>query len=131
MPPLVPNRSDTALIRWQRAEGAILFAVAIWIYSGGDAPFALWLAVIVFFLPDVSFLGYVLGPKPGAMAYNAVHVYAFGAVVWVFGTAIESPLWAGCGLLWLAHSGFDRALGYGLKSTAGFQDTHLGRIGRG
>lgn len=131
MPPPVLDRSETTLIRWQRVEGAVLFAVAIGGYAGGDAPVALWLAVIVFFLPDLSFLGYVFGPKAGAWAYNAVHVYAFGAVVWAVGMVIESPLCAGCGLLWLAHSGFDRALGYGLKSTNGFQDTHLGRIGKG
>lgn len=34
------------------------------------------------------------------------------------------------GALWLAHIGFDRALGFGLKEVSGFQDTHLGRIGR-
>ena len=34
-------------------------------------------------------------------------------------------------MIWCAHIGFDRALGYGLKSAAGFEFTHLGRIGRG
>ena len=34
------------------------------------------------------------------------------------------------GLIWLAHIGFDRALGYGLKSASGFRDTHLGAPGR-
>ena len=33
-------------------------------------------------------------------------------------------------LIWAAHIGFDRTLGYGLKSDAGFAQTHLGRIGR-
>jgi hypothetical protein len=33
-------------------------------------------------------------------------------------------------LIWLAHCGFDRALGYGLKYEAGFGFTHLGHIGR-
>ena len=33
------------------------------------------------------------------------------------------------GLIWLAHIGFDRALGYGLKYTQGFRYTHLGRVG--
>jgi hypothetical protein len=30
----------------------------------------------------------------------------------------------------VAHIGFDRMLGYGLKHASGFGDTHLGRIGR-
>jgi hypothetical protein len=33
-------------------------------------------------------------------------------------------------LIWLAHIGMDRSLGYGLKLPTAFQDTHLGRIGR-
>lgn len=33
------------------------------------------------------------------------------------------------GELWVAHAGFDRMLGYGLKSPEGFTVTHLGTIG--
>ena len=33
-------------------------------------------------------------------------------------------------LIWMAHIGMDRALGYGLKYQKGFGFTHLGRIGR-
>ena len=33
-------------------------------------------------------------------------------------------------LIWAAHIGFDRMLGYGLKYPTGFGDTHLGAIGR-
>ena len=42
---------------------------------------------------------------------------------------MSNGLIAGGGL-WLAHVGIDRMLGYGLKQAGGFQDTHLGRIGR-
>ena len=34
-------------------------------------------------------------------------------------------------MIWLAHIGIDRALGYGLKYFDGFAFTHLGRIGKG
>lgn len=34
------------------------------------------------------------------------------------------------GLVWLAHIGLDRLLGYGLKYRDHFQHTHLGRLGR-
>ena len=33
-------------------------------------------------------------------------------------------------MIWLAHIGIDRALGYGLKYSTGFGFTHLGRIGK-
>jgi hypothetical protein len=34
------------------------------------------------------------------------------------------------GTVLLFHSAFDRLLGYGLKHRTGFQDTHLGRVGK-
>jgi hypothetical protein len=33
------------------------------------------------------------------------------------------------GLIWLAHIGADRLLGYGLKYDDHFQHTHLGQLG--
>ena len=42
----------------------------------------------------------------------------------------DSELQLALALIWLAHIGFDRLLGYGLKSTEGFGFTHLGRIGK-
>jgi Domain of unknown function (DUF4260)/Transposase domain (DUF772) len=39
------------------------------------------------------------------------------------------PLLSCAGVIWCAHIGFDRALGYGLKYSAGFGFTHLGLIG--
>jgi hypothetical protein len=32
------------------------------------------------------------------------------------------------GLIWTAHIGVDRAIGYGLKYRSGFKDTHLQRV---
>jgi hypothetical protein len=66
----------------------------------------------------------------GAFCYNAVHIYAFGAASLAIGLMMPTPLLVVLGALWLAHSGFDRMLGYGLKSPDGFSFTHLGRIGK-
>jgi hypothetical protein len=44
--------------------------------------------------------------------------------------AAPSPIAIYIALIWLAHIGIDRMLGYGLKYGAGFAFTHLGRIGR-
>jgi hypothetical protein len=46
------------------------------------------------------------------------------------GFGMASPLTLSIAMIWLAHIGFDRALGYGLKYSAGFGFTHLGRIGK-
>jgi hypothetical protein len=48
----------------------------------------------------------------------------------VTGFALASPLVLSIAMIWMAHIGIDRALGYGLKYSAGFTFTHLGRIGR-
>jgi hypothetical protein len=47
------------------------------------------------------------------------------------GPEADQPWITAVGFLWLGHAGFDRMLGYGVKLPSGFQDTHLGRIGRG
>ena len=47
----------------------------------------------------------------------------------VAGFATNEPLILSIAMIWLAHIGIDRALGYGLKYSAGFGFTHLGRIG--
>ncbi len=87
--------------------------------------------MLVFFVPDLSFVAYLAGPKVGAIGYNAVHLYGFGLVVIAAGAVAAVPLLTTLGLLWLGHAGLDRMFGYGLKLATGFQDTHLGRIGRG
>ena len=46
------------------------------------------------------------------------------------GMALSAPLIMSLAMIWLAHIGIDRALGYGLKYAAGFGFTHLGRIGK-
>lgn len=117
-------------IRWQRLEGACVCISALMLFAFlGDAV-AWWLAVILFFAPDISFAGYLAGPRVGAVVYNLVHVYAFGTVILAFGIGLGAPVMASLGALWVAHAGFDRMLGYGLKSPDGFTVTHLGTIGR-
>jgi len=111
-----------------RIEGAAVFAVALAAYAqfgAGWGTFALWLLV-----PDLSLLGYLAGPRVGALLYNAAHSYAGPALLLALGLFAAMP-WAVAGsLIWLVHIGLDRALGYGLKYAAGFAFTHLGRIGK-
>ncbi len=115
---------------WQRFEGLTVFVGGLGLLWHAGLPFGWWVAVLVFLLPDVSFAGYAAGPRIGALAYNTVHIYGFGVVMAVAGQLTGLPWLAACGLLWLAHSGFDRMMGYGLKLPTGFSDTHLGTIGR-
>lgn len=118
-------------IIWQRIEAGVLFALGLGVFVQAGATVPLWLALVLFFAPDLSFAGYLGGPRVGAFCYNLVHHYGFGAGLVLLGYALALPMIVAIGGLWLAHSGFDRVLGYGLKSTRGFSFTHLGRIGRG
>lgn len=116
-------------IVWQRIEAAIVFVTAIALLAYLDHSLTWWLAAIIFLLPDVGLAGYALGPKAGAVVYNVLHVYAIGMVLLAVGFAIDAGTVAALGALWMGHAGFDRMLGFGLKSPEGFKITHLGNIG--
>jgi hypothetical protein len=127
-PVRVAGRSVSGGVRTVlRLEGAAAFVGAISIY--GHTGFS-WLALVVLFLaPDLSMLAYLVGPRAGALAYNLVHTYALALPVALAGFALGSPVASTLGLILIAHIGFDRMLGYGLKYASGFGDTHLGRAG--
>ena len=109
-----------------RVEGIAVLAAALVLYF--DSGFGWLLLLVLFLAPDLSMLGYLAGPRVGAMSYDVVHSYALpialGALGVVSGTDLEMQL----ALIWLAHIGIDRALGYGLKYPTGFKDTHLQRV---
>jgi hypothetical protein len=91
-----------------RLEGLTLFGGMTLLYAvwGGSW----WIYAILFLVPDLSYMA------PVAMMTS--------------GFALASPFWLSVAMIWMAHIGIDRALGYGLKYSAGFTFTHLGRIGR-
>jgi hypothetical protein len=111
-----------------RLEGLALFAGMTLLYAvwGGSW----WLYLILFLAPDISFIAYLSGPRFGAMIYNAMHSYLIPVPLMTLGFGLEAPLLLSIAIIWLSHIGFDRALGYGMKYSAGFGFTHLGRIGR-
>lgn len=111
---------------WLRAEGLATLAIAVVLYARADYSWALF--AILFLAPDVSFTGYLAGPRLGAAAYNSLHSYV-GPLL-LAGVLLAADGSLAVPLIWGAHIGFDRVLGYGLKYPSGFTDTHLGRIGR-
>jgi Domain of unknown function (DUF4260) len=118
---------------WLRLEGLAALLGATLLYRMFHLPWS-WF-FLLFLAPDLSMLGYLAGPRLGALAYNLGHTYAMAVVVLGAGLVAEitgRPRLAllDVGLIWCAHIGFDRLLGYGLKSPEGFAFTHLGPIGR-
>jgi hypothetical protein len=111
---------------WLRLEGLVVLLFAVYLYAGAGRSWVVF--AMLFFLPDISFAGYLAGPRVGAAVYNVAHSYVGALLLAVALLATgATPIWA---LIWAAHLGFDRALGYGLKYPTGFADTHLGQIGR-
>lgn len=111
-----------------RLEGAVLLGLAILLYARLERSW--WLFVLLVLAPDVGMLGYVRGTRVGAVAYNLFHTYLLPAVLAAIGVLAGNHLLIALSLIWFAHIGLDRALGYGLKFPEGFEHTHLGRIGR-
>ncbi|CCV03222.1 conserved hypothetical protein [Mesorhizobium metallidurans STM 2683] len=89
-----------------------------------------WLFALLILVPDLSMLGYLAGPRVGAIAYNALHILIVPLILALVGYVFANSMETAVALIWIAHIAVDRALGYGLKLPTGFQDTHLGRIGR-
>ncbi|HLH50835.1 MAG TPA: DUF4260 domain-containing protein [Roseiarcus sp.] len=111
-----------------RLEGAALAIGAAFFYwrLGGS-----WLLFVVLFLaPDLSFLAYLRSPRVGAIGYNALHSTIGPLALLAIGAGTDRSLCEWVALIWLAHIGFDRAVGYGLKYADAFNATHLGPIGR-
>jgi hypothetical protein len=106
------------------AEG--LAVAATWLYF--DAGYEWWLLLALALAPDLSMVGYVAGPRVGALAYDLAHTYVLPVLLGLTAVLAESDTLAKLALIWLAHIGVDRAIGYGLKYPGGFEETHLQRV---
>ena len=114
--------------RFLRVEGATLAVGALVAYrTTGEA---WWLFPAALLAPDLSMLAFLAGPRSGARAYNLAHATPIPALLVGLGWWQDLPLLLALGLIWLAHVGLDRLLGYGLKYGDHFQHTHLGQIGK-
>ena len=109
-----------------KAENGSIATLALALYAVND--FSWIIFVLLFLLPDLAMLGYLLGNRVGAMVYNVAHIYAvpiaLGALAWFFGWPAGIQL----ALIWVFHIAVDRVVGYGLKYGTGFKETHLDRV---
>ena len=84
----------------------------------------------LFFAPDLSFACYIISKKLGAIAYNIFHHQGFLILLATIGYFSTYSLLFQVGLIFMAHSNFDRVAGYGLKYLDSFDHTNLGWIGK-
>jgi hypothetical protein len=115
-------------MRWIRADATGIFAAALWAVVVTHGHWSWFLAL--FLVPDLSMLGYLLGSRAGAVAYNTSHMYTWPLALLAIGLAGHESFITTGALSWVAHVALDHAVGYGLKLPTAFEQTVLGPIGR-
>ncbi len=113
------------LLKW---EEAVLFLLSISLIA--RLPYAWYWWLVWILAPDLSMLAYLGGNKVGAIGYNVVHHKGVAIALYLAGLYTGHPAVEYAGLILFGHSCMDRGMGYGLKYFSGFQDTHLGKIGK-
>ena len=109
-----------------RVEGAALLVLSVLLYWLNGGSWVLFGLLIL--APDLSMLAYVVGTRVGAGVYNMFHTYSLPAALAAYGLVGGSTVAVSVALIWLAHIGMDRMLGYGLKYSGGFKETHFGPL---
>ncbi|MFT3886498.1 MAG: DUF4260 domain-containing protein [Flavobacteriales bacterium] len=121
-----------------KLEEAAQFMLCLSVLILSDAQW--WVYLLLAVGPDIGMLGYLIGPRIGALTYNVLHHKAVALIILVmsfeFGHIGEDgdpkahwPLFI-TGLILYGHASMDRILGYGLKFGDSFQHTHLDWIGK-
>lgn len=113
--------------RLLRLEGLTLLVLCCVLYHRTDLSW--WWFAGLFLVPDLSFLAWVFGRGAGTLAYNLTHTEAGPVALGLIGLTI-APAVLPFALIWGAHVGWDRLIGYGLKYVSSFDYTHLGPVGK-
>ena len=72
------------------AEGAAVAAAAIALYFHAGYPW--WLLVVLALAPDLAAVGYLAGPRVGAVAYDTAHTYALPVILATAGVIADAEL---------------------------------------
>ncbi len=111
-----------------RLEELALFLLAIYLFTELD--YAWWVFPLLLLTPDLGAIGYLGGSRIGAATYNLTHHKGIAVVAYLAGALLGSQILQLIGVIMLAHSSLDRAVGYGLKYPDSSDHTHLGYIGK-
>lgn len=107
-------------------EGAAILMLCVFFYHQLHASWLLF--AILFLAPDLFMLGYLANVRIGSAIYNFAHTYITpGILLAIAYLAVKQQLFP-LALIWTAHIGFDRLLGFGLKYPTNFKDTHLQHV---
>ncbi|WP_226659022.1 DUF4260 domain-containing protein [Pseudalkalibacillus hwajinpoensis] len=107
-------------------EGLAVLAGSVYFYASIDGSW--WLFFLCLFVPDLFMVGYLFNKGTGAMIYNLGHTYVIPLLLLIVSVGLKQELLLALSLIWMAHIGMDRTLGYGLKYPTNFKDTHLQKV---
>lgn len=109
-----------------KAEYFFLLLFSIYLFS--TTSYTWWVFIVLFLVPDVGMVGYLINPKIGALTYNLTHFFGTAIILILLGVYLANDIAYLTGVIVLGHSALDRLLGFGLKYTDSFKHTHLGKL---
>jgi len=74
--------------------------------------------------------GYLINTRIKAITYNLLHHNGIAIALYLAGYFLIIHELTLAGVVLFGHSSFDRIVGYGLKFSGNFKNTHLGWIGK-
>ena len=109
-----------------RLEGLAVLGAAVLLYTRQDYGWLLF--ALLFLAPDLAIIPYALNQRLGRILYNLLHTYTLPLLLALLSLSLPNPLTLQLSLIWFAHIGMDRLVGYGLKYPDSFKETHLQRV---
>ncbi len=95
-----------------------------------ESSYSMWWLLIAFLFFDIGIVGYLINSKVGSYTYNLMHNFTVPTLLIAAGILFDAEIISLIGYCWTFHISIDRALGYGLKHTTSFKETHMGKIGK-
>lgn len=109
-----------------RLEGIVILSASVALYAYADYGWLMF--AILFFAPDLALIPYAFNRGVGIAVYNVMHTLTLPLLLGIVALLLGWPVGVQLALIWLAHIGMDRAVGYGLKYSDQRNDTHLSRV---
>lgn len=111
-----------------RFEALALAALMLALTWSAGTP--LWVPFAAFLFFDIGMIGYMFNANIGAAIYNVSHNSTLPTLLVTYGVLTDANFISILGFSWTFHIAVDRVLGYGLKHSHSFHNTHLGFIGK-
>jgi hypothetical protein len=97
-----------------RLEGLTILVGAVVLYAAQGFGWPLFALLLL--APDLAALGYLAGSRVGNPSYNLAHTLVFPLALALVAGLSGNTLGVQLALIWLAHIGMDRTVGYGFKA---------------